>query len=77
MERAFRDCRAGPDTIHQLVFGYQFARCLSQDFEDFEGATADRRGNAANPQLAPGKVNLALARRENHLNALSKNAKSL
>ena len=61
MKRGVHDDRAGPDAVHQLVFGDKFAGRLRQNFDDLEGAPANRYGRSENPKFAAGKVDLALA----------------
>ena len=65
LKRVFHDDGTGPDAVHQFVFGDKFAGRLSQHFEYLEGAPAHRRCRSKNPKFAPGKVDLAFARRVN------------
>ncbi len=71
MKRAVHDDGARPNTVHQFVFGDQFAGRLRQNFDDLEGAPAHRRGRSEYPQFAASKIDLALTRSVNPSNALS------
>jgi hypothetical protein len=59
MQRALHDNGAGPDAVHQLVFGNEFAGRLRQNFDDFEGTPANRYGRSKDPKFAAIKVDLA------------------
>ncbi len=72
LQCAFHDNGAGPDAVHQLVFGDKFASRLCKNFDDLEGTSTDRYGKSTNSKFAASEVYLALARRVNRLNALSK-----
>ena len=60
MQCIFRDDRAWPDAIHQLIFGDDLAGRPGENFDDLESAPADRHGRAKDPEFAAGKVDLAL-----------------
>jgi len=61
MKGVLHDNSAGPDTLHQLVFGDKFASRLGQNFDDLEGAPTNGYRGSKNPKLAASQVNLALA----------------
>jgi hypothetical protein len=61
MKRVFHDNSAGPDTVHQLVFGHKFASRLGQNFDDLKGAPTNWYRRSKNPKFAASKVDLALA----------------
>ena len=61
LKRVLHDNGAGPDAVHQLVFGDKFAGRLGQNFDELEGAPTNRCGRSKNPKFAPSNVNLALA----------------
>jgi len=74
LKRVFHDDGTGPDAVHQFVFGDQFAGRLGQNLEYLEGAPTNRHCRSKNPKFAPGKVDLALARRVNRSIARSEHA---
>jgi hypothetical protein len=59
VKRVFHDDRAGPDAVHQLVFGDKLAGRLSQNFDYLEGAPTNRYWRSKNPKFAARKVNFA------------------
>jgi hypothetical protein len=61
MKRAFHDNRTGPNAIHQFVFGNELSGRPGENFDDLEGATANRYRRTKDPQFAASKVDLALA----------------
>src|SRR5262249_51848769 len=71
VNRVFHDDDTGPDAVHQFVFGDKFAGRLGENFEYPEGAPTNRHCRSKNPKFAPGKVNLAFARRVNRSIACS------
>ena len=62
LESVFPDDRAGPDAIHQFVFGDEIAGRVDQDLDNLERATPDGDGNAACPQFTARKIDLVLTR---------------
>ena len=49
LQRVFRDNRAWPDAIHQLVFSDSLAGRPGENFDDLESAPADRHGRTEAP----------------------------
>jgi hypothetical protein len=60
MERTFHDNGAGPDAAHQLVFGDEFTGRLDQDFDDLEGAPANRHRRSKYTKFPALEIDLAL-----------------
>jgi hypothetical protein len=65
VKRVVHDNGARPNAVQQLVFGDELASRLDQNFNYLEGSPANRRYRSKDPQLAAGKVDLAIARRVN------------
>jgi hypothetical protein len=61
MQRAVHDSGALPNAIHQLVFGNKFTGRLGENFDDVEGACANRHGRTKDPKFTTNKVDLAFA----------------
>jgi hypothetical protein len=71
VKRAFHNNGAGPDAIHQLIFGDKLPRRPDQDFDDFEGSRADGYRRTKDPEFAASKIDLALARRVDIASAIN------
>ena len=56
MKRVVPDEGARPDTRHQVILGDELAARPRQDFDDLEGAVAERYRRAARPKLAPAEI---------------------
>jgi hypothetical protein len=65
LKRVVHDNGPRPNAVHQPVFGDKFAGRLGQNFNYLEGARRDWHWRSKYSQFAPGKINLALARRIN------------
>ena len=61
LQRVFHDDRAGPDAVHQFVFGDELAGRSGENLDDLESAPANRHGRPKDPEFAASEVDLALA----------------
>jgi hypothetical protein len=61
LKRVLQDRRARPDAAYQFILGDELAGRTGQNLDDFEGSSAKGHGSAANPELAPCEIDLALA----------------
>ena len=55
MQRVFRDDRARPNAIHELVFGDDLAGRPGEKFNDLKSPAADRHGRAKYPEFTAAK----------------------
>src|SRR5208282_1554129 len=62
VQRVFRDDRARPDAIYQFVLGDEFARRLSQNFDDLESPPTHGHWTIKDAEFAAHGVDLARAR---------------
>ena len=62
MEGAIHDDRAGPDAVHQFVFGDEFTGRAGEHFDDLESPSANRHRRTKNPKFTAIEVDLALTR---------------
>ena len=61
LQCVFRDDGAGPELVHQFVFGHKLAGRLDKNFEKIEGPSSDRYRSSVDAKFAANEVYLALA----------------
>jgi hypothetical protein len=49
LKRIVHDDGAGPDAVHQLVFGDEFTGRLGENLDNIEGTTTNRHRRSKNP----------------------------